>query len=370
MDSTDQLYSEILHLARLSLSGRKQDLLYFLRNLARKTQKKNPEVADKLSELLAQTPASENLVRGAAIESIPVDSDSRLQLARIEHPVRVPVVPVWTRTLTDQLDQVVKERETEAELFAEGLHPTKSMLLTGPPGVGKSLAASWLASKLERPLVTLDLSAVMSSFLGRTGNNLRNVLDYAKSIRCVLLLDEFDAIAKRRDDTGEIGELKRLVTVLLQEIDDFPATGLLIAATNHPDLLDPAVWRRFEMVLDFPMPSENLVRQAIDQFLPDTDDETRDIKDVLTIYFQDRSFSDIQRSIQTMKRSAIVEKVPLKQGIESAIGNINRKLNRSEKATLAKALSRLNISQRRIEEVTGIARKTIAKHSTTLDHNG
>ena len=94
----------------------------------------------------------------------------------------------------------------------------------------------------------------MSSFLGRTGNNVRNVLDFAKGVSCVFLLDEFDAIAKRRDDAVEVGELKRLVTVLLQEIDQWPASGLLIAATNHYNLLDPAVWRRFELVVGFPMP--------------------------------------------------------------------------------------------------------------------
>jgi hypothetical protein len=111
--------------------------------------------------------------------------------------------------------------------------------------LGDTLAARVLARTLGRPLLILDLAAVMSSFLGRTGGNLRHVLDYAKSIECVLLLDELDAIAKRRDDAGEIGELKRLVTVLIQEIDDWPSSGLLVAATNHPELLDPAIWRRF-----------------------------------------------------------------------------------------------------------------------------
>ena len=133
--------------------------------------------------------------------------------------------------------------------------------------LGKTLAARWIAKKLNRPLIVLDLWAVMSSFLGRTGNNIRNVLDYAKGLDCVLLLDEFDAIAKRRDDAVEIGELKRLVTVLLQEIDEWPSSGLLLAATNHPDLLDPAVWRRFELIVEFPMPTEAEIRQAIELFL-------------------------------------------------------------------------------------------------------
>src|ERR1700733_11402427 len=148
--------------------------------------------------------------------------------------------------------------------FADAdLHPTKSALFVGPPGVGKTLAARWIAKKLNRPLIVLDLSAVMSSFLGRTGNNVRNVLDYAKGVECIFLLDEFDAIAKRRDDAVEVGELKRLVTVLLQEIDEWPSSGILIAATNHPELLDPAVWRRFDLIVKFPMPAEDQLTEAV-----------------------------------------------------------------------------------------------------------
>lgn len=155
------------------------------------------------------------------------------------------------------------------------------MVFTGPPGVGKTLAARWLAVQLHRPLLILDLASVMSSFLGRTGSNLRNVMDYAKSVECVLLLDEFDAIAKRRDDNGEIGELKRLVTVLLQEIDDWPVGGLLVAATNHGSLLDPAAWRRFEVQIDFPLPNREQAILAIHTFLHSDDRSTREWDHVL-----------------------------------------------------------------------------------------
>ena len=130
-----------------------------------------------------------------------------------------------------------------------GLSPTRSAIFVGPPGVGKTLTARWLASQLGVPLYVLDLTAVMSSLLGRSGTNLRAALDFAKRSPCVLLLDEIDAIAKRRSDDTDIGELKRLVTVILQEVDEWPATGLLLAATNHAELIDPALWRRFDLVI-------------------------------------------------------------------------------------------------------------------------
>ena len=167
------------------------------------------------------------------MNAIPVDIDTRLQLARPEYPVELDIEPVWTDSIRQKLEQIIFERHQEKDLYAAGLHPTRTALFTGPPGVGKTLAARWIAKKLDRPLIVLELSAVMSSFLGRTGSNIRNIFDYAKGVNCVLLLDELDAVAKRRDDAVEIGELKRLVTVLLQGIDDWPPTGILLAATNH-----------------------------------------------------------------------------------------------------------------------------------------
>src|SRR5262249_30290083 len=152
--------------------------------------------------------------------------------------------PVLTAKLRGALDLVIAERSHLAALAKSDLKPTTTLLFTGPPGVGKTLSARWLAHSLQKPLLTLDLASVISSFLGRTGANLRYVLDYAKQVDSVLLLDEFDAIAKRRGDDTELGELKRLVTVLLQEIDVWPRDRILIAATNHGELLDRAVWRR------------------------------------------------------------------------------------------------------------------------------
>ena len=136
-------------------------------------------------------------------------------MVRLEHVTELLVEPIFSTAAKTALTQLVQERTKPDRLTTRGLAPTRSALFVGPPGVGKTLAARWLAKEINKPLLILDLSAVMSSFLGKTGNNLRQVLDYAKSEDCILFLDEIDAAAKRRDDNTEIGELKRLVTVLL-----------------------------------------------------------------------------------------------------------------------------------------------------------
>ncbi|MBC7816002.1 MAG: AAA family ATPase, partial [Planctomycetaceae bacterium] len=235
---------------------------------------------------------------------MPVDVDSRLELLRTERPQNVDS-PIWPESQKRLMEQIVEEHQRRDELLRAGLTPTTTVLFSGPPGVGKTLSARWLSSELKVPLHTLDLSAVMSSFLGRTGNNLRNVLDYARGTECVLLLDEFDAIAKRRDDATEIGELKRLVTVLLQEIDTWPNVGLLIAATNHAELLDPAVWRRFDSVVHFQLPS----KPDLESFLKRLFIEhpiSEEMTSAVSSAYLGMSFSDLERDAERVRREAVM----------------------------------------------------------------
>jgi SpoVK/Ycf46/Vps4 family AAA+-type ATPase len=209
--------------------------------------------------------------------------------------------------------------------------------------------------------VTLDLAAVMSSFLGRTGNNVRNVLDYAKGIPCVFLLDEFDAIAKRRDDVVEVGELKRLVTVLLQEIDSWPTTSLLIAATNHDELLDPAVWRRFELIVRFPMPADGDVRRAVETYLGDVAIGEHWVR-VLARVFVGASYADIERELKRVRRQAVIQKDPLESRLKMLVAEQADSMKRGDRAHLALALVGAGLSQREAHEWTGVSRDTIRKH--------
>ena len=234
--------ADFVQLAHIALSGRTQDVQLVLYRTAKRYRTVMPHLAEAFTNLLRESPTPASPLREAETP-LPVDVDTRLHLMRVETHPSVDHEPVFATSIEASLSQLVKERQNPEALLQVGLEPTRAALFVGPPGVGKTMAARWFARELKKPLLILDLAAVMSSFLGRTGSNVRHVLEYARSIDCVLLLDELDAIAKRRDDRSEIGELKRLVTVLIQQIDDWPSSRMLLAATNHPDLLDPAIWR-------------------------------------------------------------------------------------------------------------------------------
>jgi SpoVK/Ycf46/Vps4 family AAA+-type ATPase len=358
-DYYKRLEDHLVQLARLALSARTQDVQMYVRRTARDLRRFNPEIASELSRHLGSA-LPQMIRKSSAITSMPVDHESRLQLAKYEEPQPEAVVPILHHQLLSKLERLISERYREAELYQADLHPTRTVLFTGPPGVGKTLVSRWIAAALRRPLVTLDLAAVMSSFLGRTGNNVRQVLDYAKTTPCVLLLDEFDSIAKRRDDSSEIGELKRLVTVLLQEIDDWPATGLLIAATNHPNLLDPAIWRRFELVLQFPMPDDGLIAAAISHFLgPDVHKLP---VDALVPLFRGESFSDIERDMSHVRREAVLSKRSVHDSFVDLLrSRVQQNMQRHERHTLADAMFRLGLSQREVSELTGVSRDTLRK---------
>jgi SpoVK/Ycf46/Vps4 family AAA+-type ATPase len=366
-DETKKHWTELVQLARLALLGKERDVQVFVRRLANRYKQQAPEVADTLGKLLREANSKGSILRGAAVESIPVDLDSRLQLARPEFPVHLDFEPHWPDAVQQALEQIVFERKKEEELYNENLHPTRTALFTGPPGVGKTLAARWVAHHLELPLIVLDLAAVMSSFLGRTGNNLRNILDYAKGIRCVLLLDEFDSIAKRRDDDADVGELKRLVTVLLQEIDHWPHTSLLIAATNHKELLDPAAWRRFEVIVDFGLPSIADVRRTVELFLGEMPYE-KTWATVLTRVLHGLSFADIERTVRRAKLEAVVQSVPLEAKLKTLVQDRINSLRRTERKALALDLITAGLSQREAHDWTGVSRDTIRKYQGVKEH--
>ena len=164
---------------------------------------------------------------------------------------------VLAKETNHRVQRVILEHRERSRLSAHGLTPKKKLLFWGPPGTGKTITASLLAEELQMPLGILNLPSIVSSLLGGTSTQLKTVFDLAESRRLVLLLDEFDTLAKERDDEHDIGESKRIVNTLLQLMERFTApNSLIVAATNHQYALDRAIWRRFDDVVHFPLPTE------------------------------------------------------------------------------------------------------------------
>ncbi|RFB76611.1 AAA family ATPase [Methylovirgula sp. 4M-Z18] len=350
--------ADFLQLARVALTGRHQDVHLILRRAAKRYHPLVPHLADALTALLHESPSSASPLRKQAEVPMPVDLDSRMHLMRVEAEPVLDHEPVFSSDLAASLTQIVEERSNVQALSRAGLDPTRTGLFLGPPGVGKTMAARWLARELKRPLLILDLAAVMSSLLGRTGSNLRYVLEYAKKIDCVLLLDELDAIAKRRDDHGEIGELKRLVTVLIQQIDDWPSSGILLAATNHPDLLDPAIWRRFELHIAFPLPNQHAIERFIEDQLRPYFPAISDWSRLLAVAFAGYSFSDIERELSAARRAAVLGHSPLEERLAGLLTHTS--IPKTRRIHLAAAIVNQGLfSQRKARELTGISRDAI-----------
>jgi len=337
------------------LDGNKKSFEMRVRRLASKLNKTNPALRKKIISLLDNDVTRKMNMNNHIPE--PVDSDTRQSLLRISEHTVLKEHPIFNNKIENEIQRFLQEHQNAELLKKEGLLASRSLLMAGPPGVGKTLTANYLSEKLNLPLLTLDLATVMSSYLGKTGNNIRSVLKYAQSFPCILFLDEFDAIAKKRDDDSDVGELKRLVTVLLQAIDEWPDTSLLLAATNHEELLDRAVWRRFDKVINFNLPDAEQISTLL---------KIKNIDDTLAIWLSQKivglSFSEIEKSINHAKKNTLLEK---KLFTEALCYQFNLDMKdyfseyKNKKEEWIVYLNEQGLSQRKISETTGVSRTKI-----------
>lgn len=371
LDDLNKIKIDLAQVSRLALGEKTDDVRLFIAKLVRQYRESEPSLSEELAGFLRASsprPAPTMMRRmssgsdGAQLD-IPVDEDSRLSLLKIYSGGLSAPKPILSNEIDNALSMLIKEREQRETLAKRGLEPSKSAIFVGAPGVGKTITARWIAGQLGVPLFVLDLSAVMSSLLGKSGANLRNAFDFAKSNPCVLLLDEIDAIAKRRSDESDIGELKRLVTVILQEVDEWPASGLLLAATNHSELIDPALWRRFDLVVEFGSPNSESVLEAIKRFMGQDLNQFKKWLDVLSYACRNESFSDIERSILRLRRAIVVGESSAENLVLEFVKAKCELLDRPAQLDLAILLdSCTDLSQRRVSDITGISRDTIRKH--------
>lgn len=248
---------------------------------------------------------SRSLISGDALTANvppPMDRETSVPLAEIVlEPGRDKPEPIYNETLRLALTGLLSEWERTAALQAMGVEPSRSCLFYGPPGTGKTMTAFMLAARLNLPVVNARIDGLVSSFLGTTARNIANLFDFANRYRCILVLDEFDALAKMRDDPHEVGELKRVVNTLLQNLDARADRGLTIAITNHDGLLDPAVWRRFENHISIGLPDAVTRLLMLRSFLASLN-LSDDVLKMLSFVAGPRSGSELRTFADSLRR--------------------------------------------------------------------
>lgn len=197
----------------------------------------------------------------------PRDQDRNSPLLEVRRPDRSIQELVLDPDVEQLLLRVMREFREWDVLEANGLKPSHKILFCGPPGCGKTATADVIASELDLPLVYVRFDSVVSSLLGETASNLRKIFEYIRQDTWVVLFDEFDAIGRSRDDVTEHGEIKRVVNSFLQMLDNFDGRSLLIAATNFEQVLDPALWRRFDDIVRFERPTSAQIEELLERRL-------------------------------------------------------------------------------------------------------
>ena len=241
-----------------------------------------------------------------SLERLPLDGRSRSALIEEQPWPTMPLI------LSDQQEQLIKrfilESRKSVALSDANLAMRSNLLLSGPPGTGKSFLAGHIAARLGLPLYVVRLDALISSLLGDTAKNIRAIFEFANHSSHFLFIDEMDAVAKKRDDHRELGEIKRVVNTLIQGLDSVEPQTVIVGATNHAHLLDPAIYRRFPYALDMGLPCSDMRREIWKAYLP-TPDDSEAI--ALAMISEGLSGSDIRDLATSARRASIVLESPL-----------------------------------------------------------
>lgn len=371
VEQDSDIKDEIVQLVKFGLGEQLNDFRMYVSRLIRKYRVGDASFSKALESLLQSS-----------------DVPDMTPIRELGHASRrtgeAPILPVGQRSdvekpflperIVKQVEGLLEERENASVLALNGLSPTSTAIFTGPPGVGKTMTARWIASQLGMPMYRLDLAETIGRHLGESGNNIKAAFSKVRVTPGILFLDEIDAIAKTRSDDSDIGEMKRVVTVLLQELDDRNPASLILAATNNMSLIDPAVWRRFELRIDFPMPDEKQIMNALESDFSASDSlggVSAPWIEALGIVMKGAPFSEVRSVAMRIRKRCVLRRCPAEDAITEYIRENTEGLTHAQRISLAVALVETGaVTQRLASEMTGVSRQTIRRRTEKTNSKG
>lgn len=373
MNSDNRFMSEIFRIINGALRLDIDKVRNYTAFLADKLENSGDKVvAARLRKMLEE---NDNQLRPAGVSfgrTLPVDSESRFPLIeRVILKAKPEPSVILSQDQWDIVNEFLSISKSYAQADAHGIATSLSFLMYGPPGTGKSRVARFIAQELSLDLYIARLDGLISSFLGSTSKNIRALFDFAAQTPCILFLDEFDAIAKLRGDSQELGELKRVVNSFIQSLDTIGTQSIVIAATNHHELLDSAIWRRFSYRLALDFPNAELRQKMWAEFSPPLNLTVRDIN-LLNDLSEGFSGSDIQDVCLRLHRKRIINQTlpelsdafQVLQNIATGEGDKRRFLSQlrgKDHLTLATVLRERNVklySHSALADLFGVSKAT------------
>lgn len=313
-------YSIIQSLCRAALADDKELVVYQIERLteaymasgenkAASSLKSMLINASKTHDLKPSNLSVSNALKGEPLlpsTPIPVDKETSSPILDVIFPNEIKIIePLFDDKIKEAVESVIIEWKNYGVLLEMNATPSRSCLIFGEPGTGKTHLAKWMAQEIQLPIVMAKLDSIVSSFLGTSARNIGNLFKFANRYNCILLLDEFDAIAKLRNDPHEVGEVKRIVNSLLQCLDERNTLGFTIGITNHEQLLDSAIWRRFDVQIDIPRPSNKVVQELLQNFLHPLQFSETELK-FMSWCLNGSTGADIEKWSNWLKRMKII----------------------------------------------------------------
>lgn len=292
----------LVNLIKTASSGNQQAFREAAGQLIQREREKGHRVlAERLNKSLQVS--SRNLSVGQSANN---NSQKKKELFFEITPERGLNGLTFADSITEQVHELVEEQHKADVLHAYNLKPRNKILLAGAPGNGKTSLAEAIAYELMVPLIVVRYDTLIGSYLGETAAKLNSLFEYVRGRRCVLFFDEFETLGKERGDTQETGEIKRVVSALLLQIDDLPDFVVTLAATNHPELLDKAVWRRFQLRLELPKPTQAQLSHFIESIGQRTQVNFGYANETLAKKLLGQSFAEVEEFCLGIVRRAVL----------------------------------------------------------------